>query len=402
MKIGIVIPWFSESPSGGAERFAGGLAKAFAQEGYITDILTTCGKDSFWDWGKDYYEEGSTDYAGVTIRRFSLDMRNKKLYEKVFGKMSQREQLKYSEQMQMLHETVNSQSMYKFIYMHKNDYVFIFMPYLFGITFWGTKIAPERSFLLPCLHNEEMAHLTVVKQMFHRVQGSFFNTVEEMTLAKEIYDLQNDQFIVSGGGVELEYQGDPSRFKQKYNINFPYILYVGRKVAGKNAPLLVELFKKFTSEINVDLKLLLIGKAEEGFERYLDGCESIIDIGEVDERTKIDAMSGALALCQPSVMESFSIVIMESWLSGTPVIVHEHCEVTKGHVDRSKGGVYFHDYMSFKEQLFQLLNNEVYSNKMSINGKCYVEENYSWRNTVNKMVDFIKSKDLRDDCADFN
>lgn len=54
MKIALVTPWFTDSISGGAERFAGGIANSLREKGCNVEILTTCGKDSFWDWDKDF------------------------------------------------------------------------------------------------------------------------------------------------------------------------------------------------------------------------------------------------------------------------------------------------------------------------------------------------------------
>ena len=40
-------------------------------------------------------------------------------------------------------------------------------------------------------------------------------------------------------------------------------------------------------------------------------------------------------------LESFSIVIMESWLCGTPILVNAHCPVTVEHCQNSQGGLFF-------------------------------------------------------------
>lgn len=79
MKIALVTPWFTDSISGGAERFAGGIANSLREKGCNVEILTTCGKDSFWDWDKDFYEPGIYKINGISVRRFPLRKRNKKI-----------------------------------------------------------------------------------------------------------------------------------------------------------------------------------------------------------------------------------------------------------------------------------------------------------------------------------
>lgn len=86
------------------------------------------------------------------------------------------------------------------------------------------------------------------------------------------------------------------------------------------------------------------------------GHEHIQDLGFVHLQDKYDAYAAAEFLLQPSLMESFSIVIMEAWLAGTPVMVHAGCSVTKDHVERSGGGLHFKDYPSFAEGLELLLS----------------------------------------------
>ena len=108
MKIGIVTPWFSDDISGGAERFAGGLARGLQKKGCNVEILTTCGKDSFWDWGKDFYKDVFEEINGLKVRRFKLRSRNKNLYDEYAGKIINEKKLSYVEEMQYFHETVNS------------------------------------------------------------------------------------------------------------------------------------------------------------------------------------------------------------------------------------------------------------------------------------------------------
>ena len=77
----------------------------------------------------------------------------------------------------------------------------------------------------------------------------------------------------------------------------------------------------------------------------------ILDLGFVSAQDKADAYAGALALCQPSLLESFSLVMMEAWLAGTPALVHGRCAVTRDHCLASNGGLFFEDYFEFVEAL---------------------------------------------------
>ncbi|MGK9252808.1 glycosyltransferase family 4 protein [Paenibacillus humicus] len=391
MKIAIVTPWYTNSIGGGAERFAGGIAKSLQDAGCDVEILTTCGKDSFHDWGTNYYKEGLSDVHGLTVRRFPLRQRQKSLYDDILGKVIHKHKISYVEELQLFHETVNSDALIEYIIENGEDYVFLFIPYLFGTTFWGSKIRPENSFVIPCLHDEEMAYFRSVGDMLNRSKGVFFNTIEEQQLTKTIHpSFDLNKSIVSGGGVEIEYVPDSQSFKQKHAIHDDYILYVGRQVGGKNVPQLIEYFNDYIKRKPQQTKLVFIGSAEPGIIEMMKESKNIIPLGELSDQEKYDAISGAVALIQPSLMESFSIVIMESWLCNTPVIVHGLGVVTKGHCERSEGGWHYKDADSFESVIEFVLAHEEERKIKAANGKAYVEENYTWAVTARKILSLLQ------------
>ncbi|MEX3620171.1 glycosyltransferase family 4 protein [Paenibacillus glucanolyticus] len=395
MKIGIVTPWFTDSISGGAERFAGGIAQSLTKAGCNVEILTTCGKDSFWPWDDNYYDPGIYAVNNITVRRFELRKRNKRKYEEILGKLISKEKIKYSEQLQLFHETVNSDTLYEFIFANQENYIYFFIPYLFGTSFWGSKLTPERSFLIPCLHDEDMAYLESVGHMFNRVNGILFNTIEEQQLASRLHNINIEDSVVSGGGVEINLEPNNQGFRQKYRIETDYFIYVGRLVSGKNVPQMLELFNRFYENSDQQAKLLVVGKGEKQIIDTIKNSPGLIHMGELNDQDKFDAISGSVALIQPSLMESFSIVIMESWLCGTPVIVHELSAVTKGHCDRSKGGLYYKDYDSFENILHKYLNSREEIKTMGLQGKKYVESEYTWELTATRIINFLIEKGFR-------
>ena len=92
----------------------------------------------------------------------------------------------------------------------------------------------------------------------------------------------------------------------------------------------------------------------------------------------MDACAGALALCQPSVNESFSRVIMESWLNEVPVLVHAGCAVTVGHCRRSGGGLWFRDFLEFSEAADLLAGDPELRRRLGEAGRRYVLAECSW------------------------
>ncbi len=157
----------------------------------------------------------------------------------------------------------------------------------------------------------------------------------------------------------------------------PFILYAGRKAAEKNTPLLVEYFARYKlTHPGSRLRLVLIGSGGVRIPPRLSA--DIVDLGFVPPQDKADAYVAALALCQPSLLESFSLVMMEAWLAGTPSLVHGRCAVTRDHCLASNGGLFFEDYFEFVEALELLAQDEGLRRRMGEAGRAYVLANYTW------------------------
>ena len=122
----------------------------------------------------------------------------------------------------------------------------------------------------------------------------------------------------TGSRIDTDWEADPERFRRKFGIRDPFILYAGRKEPGKRVDVLVKYFAQFRKEREEEVKLVLIG----GGKVENPDPKNIIDLGFVDKQDKYDAYAAAAFFCNPSEMESFSIVLMESWFAGRPVLVN--------------------------------------------------------------------------------
>lgn len=99
----------------------------------------------------------------------------------------------------------------------------------------------------------------------------------------------------------------------------------------------------------------------------------------------------------PSIYESLSIVLLEAWLTETPVLVNEKCDVLKEQCKKSNGGLYYDSYEEFKDCMDLLIENDVLRLKLGKSGKKYTHENYDWDIIEGKYLNFIKkySQDLK-------
>jgi glycosyltransferase involved in cell wall biosynthesis len=102
----------------------------------------------------------------------------------------------------------------------------------------------------------------------------------------------------------------------------------------------------------------------------------VVNLGYLDEQAKRDGLAGSLALAVPSAKESFSLVMMESWLAARPVVVNAACAVTTDFCRLSGGGLYFTDYAEFREILDELVANGCLADQLGRQGREYVLANY--------------------------
>ncbi len=387
-----VLPRYDASIGGGAETLVGTLALELAAAGDIAhppevEIWATCAKDHR-TWA-NHFPEGSEKVGNLTVRRFPVDERDLAIFIGAEHHLQQGRALDPSRQLDWLENSVNSKALYRHIHAHGASFdALFFAPYLFATTFWGAMIHPERSFLIPCLHDEAYAYFEVFQHVFHKVRGLIFNADAEQSLAERLYgsSLQKKSAVVGMGFVPHTEAITP------HVGAAPYLLFSGRKETGKNLDLLLDWFRVYR-ERGGEAELHLIGSGSVDFCAQLP--DGVYDFGFVSEEEKLSRMAGACALVQLSTNESFSIVLMEAWLCKTPVIVHADCPVTKDHVVKSGGGLFVASGLEFCASVCYLLEAEENRARLAQSGNRYVRTKYSWSAVLSRFREAVKNIEMR-------
>jgi glycosyltransferase involved in cell wall biosynthesis len=262
---------------------------------------------------------------------------------------------------------------------------------MFASTTFGAQICPAHSLMIPCLHDEGYARLQIHQQTIPRVRALLFYAQAEQALADRLFPAQNGQMrTVIGGGVDTDWQGDGRRFRQKYGLgDTPFVLYAGRREAGKNTPLLLDYWAQYVAQTSPPVRLVLLGPGQVTVPAA--ARDHVLDLGFVPTQDKYDAYAAADLFCMPSVHESFSIVIMESWLAGTPVLVHGECAVTREHCVQANGGLYFTNYREFAATVDYLLANRETAVTLGQQGRQYVLKNYQWDAVIDRYTAVIQT-----------
>lgn len=390
-KIAFVAPWYGENIPGGAETELRGIVDHFHEAGADVEVLTTCVEKFGSDWSKNYYKPGDYLVNDVKTKRFKVRERDTAAFDQVNAKLMQGISINEKEEETFLREMVNSLDLYKYIREKQDEYgLFVYIPYMFGTTYYGVLSVPEKSVVIPCFHEESYIHINLYKKAFENCAGMVYLSFPEMKTANSVFNLKNVKQMVLGAGVETDFDYDAAAFRKKFDIKEPFILYAGRKDEGKNIYLLLKYFGEYKLRHSKDkMKLVLIGGGSLNVPESLK--KEVIDLGFVDLQDKYNAYAAAEMLCQPSIHESFSIVIMESWLCRRPVLVHEKCDVTKKFVVDNNAGLYFDNYFEFEGCVDYIKHNPEIAEEMGEKGRKFVLENFAWNVIVEKYTKFFSS-----------
>ncbi len=384
-KIAFVVQRSGKEVNGGAEYLCF-LTAQLMLKSWDVEILTTCALDYMtWD---NYYEEGLEIVEGVTIRRFEVEHPRdvdafNSCSDDIFSKDTSAKLEDAEKWMQM--QGPMSSGLLSYIEEHQTDYdKFFFFTYLYASSYYGLPIVAEKSFLVPTIHDEPPIYLPIWDEWFELPQCLIYSTLEEKKFLEKRFPNVHCKSEIIGTGVNIPEDVSDIRFRQKYDLYLPYILYVGRIDPSKGVDRLFDYFLRYKEVYNTPLKLILAGKSVMEIPEHSD----IVHIGFVDERTKFDGIAGCEFLVNSSPFESLSMVLLEAWSLNKPVLVNEVAEVMVGQCKRSRGGLWYGSYKEFEINTRYLLEKSYTFTHMS----SFVEEHYHW--------DTIRDKYLRilDDC----
>ena len=371
-RIGLVIPWYGENIPGGAEAACRALAGALQTAGAEVEVLTTTVREFASDWNRNFHAEGVAVEGGICVRRFRVRKRDTAAFDAVNRILARGLSPPISEQDIYLRENIRSPALCEFLDRHRSGYIYLFMPYLFGTTVDGVQTAGERGVLIPCLHEEPQARMARLQSIFYQARGVVFLSEAERRLAFDLMRLDAAKTAVLGCPVELGWTADAERFRRRAFAG-EFLLYAGRTGAGKGFDLLVEYFARYLEQRPAALKLAVAGG---DFQAPAWLRPHLVSLGYVPQECLRDAMAASLAVVTPGVRESFSLVMMEAWLAGRPVIANAACPVTSGFCRLAGGGLYFASYPEFREILDELRANPGLAAQLGRQGREFVRANF--------------------------
>ena len=388
MKLAFIVQRFGRDILGGSETLARQLAERLSRRHEIT-VLTTTAKD-YITW-KNEYKPGEEKQRGVRVVRFPVEGERdiddfNKFSEGIYqGQPTREQELEWLERQ----GPVSPELIEYLKKEHGRFDLLIFFTYLYYPTYYGLQVAPEKSVLVPTAHDEPPLKLGIFKEMFQLPSSYLFNTEAEELLVLDRFPVHKKMRETIGMGMELLDQPDPSIFRKRHDVSAKYFLYAGRIDGGKGLEELFRYFSFYKEEhpASGNLQLILIGKLG----MKLPSDKSIRYVGFVDEAEKLSAMVGAVAVLQPSKMESLSIVTLEAFAVATPVIANAASRVLIDHCRNANAGFYYRDFEEFEEIVSLLLSDRNLASNLGKNGQRYIKENYGWQKLLSKYEHALRS-----------
>ena len=391
MRVAFVVQRYGLEVNGGSEMHCRQLAERLSTH-MQTEVVTTCAEDQF-TW-RNVYPPGQQQINGVPVWRFPVDLeRDVKEFSRFSGQIMQGRRTYFEEMRWMELQGPISSSLLRFLEMRQEHYdLFFFMTYQYATTFMGLQLVPHKSIMLATAHDDPLIRFSIFRPLFHLPRAFVYNSFEERSLIHRLFKNEYIPGQVLGNGIdtrrlaEIAAEPAPTNAQTELQVgpNDEYIIFVGRVDPSKGCDQLFEYFARYKAQTGSRLKLMLIGKPTMPIPDHPD----IVALGFLRD-DPYSWMAHARALVLPSVMESLSLVLLESLGLGVPVLVNGGCDVTRGHCQRSNGGLYYRDYDEFASTLTLLLTYPELRRQLGCQGQVYVQQNYAWEVVEQQFVDWL-------------
>jgi glycosyltransferase involved in cell wall biosynthesis len=364
--------------SGGAERLARMVAQQMRPYWDIT-VLTTCARDHL-TWANDF-EPGASRDGGVRVLRFpTVRPRRMRRFNALCRRVLGRPNDRTAEEHWVAEQGPLSPALFRYLSDHQADHDgYVAFTYLYASTVWGLPLIADRAILVPTTHDEPPLNLHVYSELFTLPRALFCLTPEEEALIHRRAPGHAPARVVSVG-VEPR-PARPERFREKYGLQRPYLFYVGRVEKGKGVGDLLRHHRRLVGRFHDAPDLVLAGEASMRV-----GGERVRALGRISEQDKYDGLSGALAVVVPSRYESLSLLALEAFAQGAPVLANGQSDVLEGQVRRSGAGRTYVDDDSFAEGV-RAIGNE--RQRLSRRAVAYARQ-HGWAGVVKAYRDEMK------------
>lgn len=391
MKLAIVVQRYGADLNGGAELHARYVAERLSRRADV-EVLTTCARD-YITW-RNELPTGTDEVNGIPVHRFPVRHERDpddfgRRSEKVFDRThSLADELSW-----LRSEGPTSPALVSHLRRFTASYdYYLFFSYRYYHSYHGIRAVAARAILVPTAERDPALGLGIFGPTFRGVRALMYNSQEERATIQGVANNFDVPGVVVGVGSEVPPRASARRFRARTGIRGRFALYVGRIDENKGCGELFEFFGRYARHVSRQMELVLVGNPV----MPIPSQPRIHHLGFVTDEEKFDAMSAADLLIMPSYYESLSMVTLEAWAMGLPVLVNGRCDVLRGQVTRANAGLYYETYAEFVETLHALETHPELRVALSANGRGYFDRHYTWDVIEHKylsMLDRLREED---------
>ncbi len=391
MKLAVVVQRYGLEINGGAELHARYIAEHLSRHAEV-EVLTTCATD-YVSWRNDL-PPGQETVNGIQVRRFPV---SRERVPEQFGRHSQhvfeRTHSLADELAWLESEGPTSPGLVEHVNRHGSQYDYlIFFSYRYYHSYHGIRAAADRALLVPTAERDAAIGLALFGPVFRGARALMYNSHEERAMIERVSGNTGSTHVVVGVGSDVPASPAPDRFRQKYGIPSRFVVYVGRIDENKGCKELFTFFQQYAKSVPGDLTLVLVGNTI----LPIPDNPRIRHLGFLPDQDKFDAVAGAEALIMPSYFESLSMVALEAWALGRPVLANGRCDVLRGQCIRSNAGLYYESFEEFVETLYAIESNRALNRALGLNGRAFFDANYAWPVVEGKYMDVLSRLQAED------
>ena len=384
MKLAVVVQRYGADINGGAEQHARYIAERLAKHAEI-EVVTTCARD-YVSW-RNELAPGLETVNGIPVRRFPV---TRERHPIEFGRRSQKvfdsvhsvaDELAWLDS-----EGPTSPALVRYLQASADSFDFVlFFSYRYYHAWHGVRRLASRAVLVPTAERDPAIGLSIFGPVFRGARGIMYNSYEERAMIQAATHNERVPGVVVGVGSEVPARTEPTRFRRRHKISRPFAIYIGRLDANKGCGELFDYFQRYAATFPRGLDLVLVGKPIMPVPKH----HRIHHLGYLSDEDKFDALAAADLLIMPSYFESLSMVALEAWALGRPVLANGRCDVLKGQCIRSNAGLYYERYEEFAETLYSLESNGPLHARLGRNGREYFARHYAWPVIEKKYLDMF-------------
>jgi glycosyltransferase involved in cell wall biosynthesis len=373
VKLAFVIQRYGLEVNGGAEMHCRLLAERLARR-HEVEVFATRALD-YLEW-RNHYPRGTARVNGIPVHRHSVKRRrNARVFASLSNRVFYDHHTRAEEESWVRENGPFSPDLVRAVERAKDRFdLFLFYCYRYYHTWAGLPRVGGKGLLVPTAEEDPAINLGIFKPFFRTPRGIVYLTPEEQALVEGVSSNQQVPSAVIGSGLDLP-QPDPSLdFAKRHGLERPFVLYVGRIDRMKGCLTLFAYFRKFLEDTGLEVDLVLAGKPAIPVPDH----PRIHAVGFISEEEKVAALRQCRLLVMPSPYESLSVITLEAWKLGVPVLANARCRVLAGQCRRSNGGLFYEGYAEFAEALELLLRRPEVGEVLGRQGRAYVLAEYDW------------------------